>query len=134
MKKLIFIAVAVALAVSSCVRIDVDEVLLKKDTISLSIRGITQFEYKAEDCQMAQVTDMNEYRIYKDDLSGWFIVKCSQRPSNAGQVLTANLEYKAVSNIKSQKNLSFKVEKIDENGKIWMWCEDKNIGIVIKNL
>ncbi len=132
MKKLIFIAVA--LAAVSCVRIDIDEILLKRDDISLTVRGVTQFEYKAEDCQMAHKPSENEYRVYNDDLSKWFVVRCSERPSNSGQILTAELTYKTVSKPKSQKDLSFKVEKIDETGKIWMWCENKNIGIVIKNL
>ncbi len=132
MKKLILIALA--LAAVSCVRIDIDEILLKRDDISLTVRGVTQFEYKAESCQMAHKPATNEYRVYNDDLSGWFVVKCSERPSGSGQTLTVDLSYKTVSGPKSQKGLEFKVEKIDETGKIWMWCEDKNIGIVIKNL
>ncbi len=132
MKKLILLLVLVSAA--ACNPYEIEEVLLPKDDISFTIRGVDQFTYNPLTWQISQNVRTNEFRVFDDKLSEWFIVKCDGKPAGEGQTLTADLSWTAASSTKEMKDLEFTVEKTDASGKIWMWCEQKSIGIVIKNL
>lgn len=125
---------AVLATAVSCSLYDIDEVLLRRDDISMTMKGAEQFAYDPLTCQMSHNSTTNEYRIFDDNLSNWLIVKCYERPSDEGQELTADVTWTASSSTRSMKGLTFRVEKMDESGMIWMWCRQKSIGIVIKNL
>ncbi len=132
MKRLII--AAVMLAAVSCVEYDIDEILLVRDDISLTYKGMEQFRYNPVTCQISNNVTTNEYRVFDDKLSGWFILKCDDRPVNEGQEVIADLEWTAGKGNRSMADLVFEVEKANSEGKIWLWCKQKNIGIVIKNL
>lgn len=132
MKKALILFLLIATA--SCSPYDIDEVLLERDDISMTIKGVEQFVYDPLTCQMSHNSTTHEYRISDDKLSNWMIVKCYERPSNEGQELTADVSWTASSSTKILKGLTFKIEKVDGSGTIWMWCRQKSIGIVIKNL
>ncbi len=132
MKKLILSAAL--LAAVSCVRFDADEVLLPREDISITMKGEELFTYNPLTCQMSQNPAAHEYRVHDDKLSKWMIVRCNERPANEGQELSADVSWTADKSTRSMNSLEFRVEKIDETGKIWMWCKKKSIGIVIKNL
>ncbi len=132
MKKIIIIFILISAV--SCVRYDIDEILLPREDISLTVRGVEQFSYDPLTCQMSQNTAKHEFRVFDDRLSGWFVIRCKERPSGEGQELTADLSWTGKTSTKALKDLTFRIEKIDPEGKIWMWCKQKSIGIVIKNL
>ena len=132
MKKImIFLLLA---AMTSCSLYDIDEVLLQRDEISMTMKGVEQFVYDPVTCQMSHNATTNEYRMFNDKLSDWLIVKCYERPSNEGQDITADVTWTASSSPKSIRGLTFSIEKMDASGTVWMWCRQKSIGIVIKNL
>ncbi len=132
MRKLIIMLTL--LSAVSCVNHDIGEVLLKRDEISLTIDGVEQFVYDPLTCQLAHNEKTDEFRVFDERLSGWFILKCDEKPTSEGQKVKANLSCSTAKGKKSFRDLTFSVEKTDEIGKIWMWCQDKSIGIVIKNL
>ncbi len=121
-------------AMTSCSLYDIDEVLLQRDEISMTMKGVEQFVYDPVTCQMSHNATTNEYRMFNDKLSDWLIVKCYERPSDEGQDVTADVTWTASSSTKSIRGLTFRIEKMDASGTVWMWCRQKNIGIVIKNL
>lgn len=132
MKKImIFLLLA---AMTSCSLYDIDEVLLQRDEISMTMKGVEQFVYDPVTCQMSHNATTNEYRMFNDKLSDWLIVKCYERPSDEGQDVTADVTWTASSSTKSIRGLTFRIEKMDASGTVWMWCRQKSIGIVIKNL
>lgn len=132
MKKImIFLLLA---AMTSCSLYDIDEVLLQRDEISMTMKGVEQFVYDPVTCQMSHNATTNEYRMFNDKLSDWLIVKCYERPSDEGQDITADVTWTASSSTKSIRGLTFRIEKMDASGTVWMWCRQKSIGIVIKNL
>ncbi len=132
MKRLIL--AAAILAVTSCVQYDVDEILLIRDDISLTVKGVEQFAYNPLTCQISNNVTTHEYRIHDDKLSCWVIMKCDDRPMNEGQEVRADLSWTAEKSTKNLNGLTFTVEKTAADGKIWLWCRKKSIGIVIKNL
>ncbi len=132
MKKLIILMILSAAV--SCVPYDIDEILLPREDISLTVKGEVQFSFNPLTCQMSHNSTTHEFRVFDDRLSEWFILKCAERPANEGQEVNADLTWTASSSTKTMEGLTFRIEKIDRSGKIWLWCKKKNIGIVIKNL
>ena len=69
MKKLIYIYIILGLAaVTGCRRFDVDEILLERDDLSLTVKGELMFSYDPLTCQTSQNVTENEYRLFDDDL------------------------------------------------------------------
>ncbi len=121
-------------SLAACSPYDIEEILLPRDEISFTVKGVDQITYNPLTWQISQNVTNNEFRVFDDKLSQWFMVRCDERPANEGQTLTAELSWTASSSTRIMKDLSFEVKKTDKSGMIWMWCEQKSIGIVIKNL
>lgn len=85
-------------------------------------------------CQLGYNTDRNEFRVYDEKLANWFIVSCSVRPTSEGQEVTADLEYTTPKDTKRLHDLELEVMKVSTDGLVWMWENDKKIGIVVKSL
>ena len=133
MKRIIAILTIIT-AAAGCCRYDVDEVLLMREEISITQKGTVMMSYDPLRCQMSHEKATNTYRVFDDMIADWFIVKCSERPDNEGQELTADVTWTTSKDTKTEKGLKFVVEKTDAQGHIWMWNKSKKIGIVIKNL
>ena len=134
MKKYTYILLVSLLALTGCKRFDIDEILLEREDLSLTVKGELQFSYDPLTCQIGQNITENEYRIYDDALSNWLIVKCSEKPTNEGQELKATVSWTTIDDIRKENDLEFEVHKIDSKGKIWMWNNSKDIGVVIQEL
>ena len=134
MKKYTYILLVSLLALTGCKRFDIDEILLKRDELSLTVKGELQFSYDPLTCQIGQNITENEYRIYDDALSNWLIVKCNEKPTHEGQELKATVSWTTIDDIRKENDLEFEVHKIDSKGKIWMWNNSKDIGVVIQEL
>ena len=133
MKKAI-ILIIIAAAVTGCCIYDISEVLLMRSEISLTWKGKEQVVYDPLYCQLSHNHETNTFRVYDDALANWFMISCRTRPSYEGQELTADISWTTDDDTKHEKGLTFRVEKIDESGQVWMWNKSKSIGIVIKNL
>lgn len=133
MYKLIYILIAI-LALTGCQRFDVDQILLERNDLSLTVKGELQFSYDPLTCQVGLNVSENEYRIYDDALGNWFIVRCDERPAYEGQELHATLLWTTIDDMRKENNLEFEVHRIDSKGKIWMWNDSKDIGVVIQEL
>ncbi len=131
-RRFLYIGV-IALAVSACHH-NVEEVLLSRNDISLTLKGELQMSYNENTCQLGYNTARNEYRVYDESMENWFTLTCSAKPTSEGQKLKADLDYKTGNSTKSYKELDFSVERTSSEGLVWLWNKDKQIGVVIKNL
>lgn len=131
-RRFLYIGV-IALAVSACQH-NVEEVLLSRNDISLTLKGELQMSYSENTCQLGYNTARNEYRVYDESMENWFTLTCSAKPTSEGQKLKADLAYKTGNSTKSYKELDFSVERTSSEGLVWLWNKDKQIGVVIKNL
>ena len=126
-------ALAALLLTGGCVQYDVTEVLLTRDDVSLTIKGNPLFVYDPDNCQVSYNTQKNEYRAMTDDGAKYFVLKADQSLSNFGQEFSADLRYTESGKEKSEKDLTFRIEKISNSeGLVWLWCPSDNIGLVIK--
>lgn len=134
MKKIaLYILVFAAVLVQSCNPYDIEEILISRDEVSLTMDGTPVFIYDEDKCQLAYNTERNEYRAMKDDMSEYFTLKAYQKLTSINQEFTADLTYTVSGDAKTKKGLTFKIEKIsNESGLIWVWCKDGGIGAVIK--
>lgn len=134
MRKYTYILLASLLALTGCKCYDVDVILLEREDLSLTVKGELQYSYDPLTCQIGQNVTENEYRIYDDALSNWLIVKCSEKPTHEGQELNVTISWTTADDIRKENDLEFEVHKIDSKGKIWMWNNSKDIGVVIQEL
>lgn len=130
----ILIIMTLILCLTGCREYDIEEILLQREDISLTIKGEDIISYRPETFQISHNARKNEFRVFEDDMGNWFALTCRERPSSTGQVLKADLRWTSTSTTKSRKDLSFSVEKTDSQGNIWLWCEDHAIGVVVREL
>ena len=133
MKNVITAIGIILIMACSCANYDVNEVLLQKNDISLTWKGEVQISYSPATCQLGYNESRNEYRVYDDKLANWFVLRCNESPTESGQFIYGDISWTGESSIKSIKNLKFKVEKTDTDGKIWLWNQDNGIGIIVKS-
>lgn len=119
---------------SSCDRFQPEELLLPKSDISLTIKGEDQIRYDQKTWQLGHNAEKNEFRAVNDKLTDWMILRCNATPSTVGQSVTAYLEYTTSNDTKKLNALTFTVEKTSPEGMIWLWNDDKKIGVVVKDL
>ena len=135
MKRIYIICIAVTMTLlSSCDRFQPEELLLPKSDISLTIKGEDQIRYDQKTWQMGHNAEKNEFRAVNDKLTDWMILRCNATPSTVGQSVTAYLEYTTSNDTKKLNALTFTVEKTSPEGLIWLWNDDKKIGVVVKDL
>lgn len=135
MKRIYIICIAVTMTLlSSCDRFQPEELLLPKSDISLTIKGEDQIRYDQETWQLGHNAEKNEFRAVNDKLTDWMILRCNATPSTVGQSVTAYLEYTTSNDTKKLNALTFTVEKTSPEGLIWLWNDDKKIGVVVKDL
>lgn len=133
MKRFLYIAICILLCVG-CGPETEDITILESSEISLTWKGAVQMRFSEETCQLAHNDQRNEYRVYDDKLANWFTVRCSEEPTEEGQELSADVSWTGDRSPKTYEGLHMRVEKVSEEGLIWLWNKDNRIGIIIKNI
>jgi hypothetical protein len=133
MKRIYALLILTAVTVS-CIQTDINEVLLMKEEISLTVKGEEMMTFNEFSCQLGYNSDTNEFRVYDDNLGNMFIITCNARPSAEGQILRADLTWTTSSSTKKRSGLNFTVKKISPDGLIWLWCDSDRIGVIVKEL
>lgn len=132
--KRIIIFMAVITSLWGCNPYDVTELLLSRNNVSLTYKGVEEFAYIPESYQIGYNDRTHTFYVYEDRLADWLSVVCDTDPSTEGQQVSADVSWTTKTSTRSFKELSFKVEKIDADGHIWLWNSTNVIGIVIKKL
>ena len=130
----IILTLAALICLAGCKRYDVDEILLQREDISLTVKGAAILEYDPLTFQLGYNAQTNEFRVFDDDLGNWFTLKCSSRPAVEGEDVKCDLKWTSSSTTRTRNGLTFNVEKTDGRGYIWLWCKDEAIGVVVKEL
>lgn len=128
------IILGVVLVLSGCVQYDIDEILLAKTEISISLRGKTIYDFDPVKGQYAFVPTVNEFRMMDDDAKSWLIVKFDQKPNIEGDNVHASVQWKTKTGTGNVEDAEFKVERVGGDGMIWLWCGDEKMGLIIKDI
>lgn len=132
MKRYLTIIFFTAFILTGCADVNIDEVLLGSTDISVSLKGKVLYTFNPDKGQAAFDSASNLYRYFDDDLGSWFEVRCHTRPTAAGEVIKADIDWATRTSFRTEKGMDFKVEKTDETGMIWLWNDSEDIGIIIK--
>ena len=125
---------ALLLTAAGCEPYDIDLVLLSREDVSLTWKGADQIVYESDTWQIGYNAERNEFRVHDDEMANYFTVKCSARPTDEGQELTADVQWTMISSIKRFDGIRFEVKRVSADGYIWMWSKTHNIGVVVKKL
>lgn len=125
---------ALALTVTACNRDGFDKADFEITGACLKVKGAVVYEYTAGASQMALNRGHKQFWAGSDTMSDYFLLRMSELPKEDGQVLTGNLQWTTDDDVVSRNSLSFKVERIADDGTVWLWCAAQQIMVVMKLL
>lgn len=131
---LIALAIFSAIALSGCSCNKLDEDFLNSTTLCLRIKGKTLHKYSPEHCQLGFNEQKKQFRVHNDTMSEYYILTCSSIPTSTGQKINCDLKWSTPSSVSSKSNIEFTVEKIDDNGNIWLWNKSNGIAVSVRRL
>ncbi len=136
MRRFVFLISLLLMAVSSgsCVKYDIDEILLEREDLSLTWKGEDQVDYDPLTWQAGCNVKKGEYRVHDDSMANYFAVKCSERPVMEGQDITVDVVWTMKTTIKRYEGIRMTVRKLAPDGRIWLWSRSQQIGVVIKEI
>ena len=132
--KRILILIIVAAAAMGCKKYDVDEILLEREDISLTIKGRLIYSFNPVTDQVGYNANDNIFRMYSDDLGNWVTLKCRTSVPENGHKVKADLMYTASTTTKTHNGITFSVTKRSQDGRIWLWSDDEKIGLIVREL
>lgn len=113
-----------------------EDEFLVNEGISLFVNGELILSYTPETHQIGFSPDTGEIRVSDDNMADYFIFRyAGEMPSNAGDEMTADIEYTTSDNLKKLKGVSFRVTRTDEaTGLIWLWNGSGKTGVVLPDI
>ena len=125
---------ALALLAAGCNRDGFSKSDLEITDVCLRVKGEDVFAYIPYATQVSLNRGRKEFRAGTDTMSDYFLLKMSELPREHGQVFTGSLQWTTSDDIVTRTGLSFKVEKIADDGTVWLWCAAQKITVVMKLL
>ena len=132
MRKALFILLGGVLS-AGCVKYDVEEILLVRSDISLTMKGKEIYSFDSDKAQIGFNAERNEYRMFDENFLNWVSMTWNEKPVSEGQVVLMNLEWDTKVNARKKTELEFEVRKTDGSGMVWLWNSSDNIGLAIKD-
>ncbi len=131
---LILVLAAALFGATACNRDGFSKADLEITDVCLRVKGVNVFQYEPYLSQVALNKGRKEFRAGTDTMSDYFLLKMSELPREDGQVITGSLQWTTDDDIVTRNALSFKVERIDAAGTVWLWCAAQKITVVMKLL
>ncbi|MEE3462840.1 MAG: hypothetical protein VZQ27_00930 [Candidatus Cryptobacteroides sp.] len=110
----------------------VDEFYLTDDTVNLRIDNRYMFKYSDLTCQLSYHVGTKTFRAFTDNGSDYFNLTMSEKPTKENQGITADLKYTKGTGVITDKGLKFKAVKINDSGKVWLWCSKSKTAACIQ--
>ena len=117
-----------------CHKHEPERAFLESSVLSLRINGCEIVRYEPETFQTGFSPENKQFRIHNDTMSEFFTLTCQELPEEKGQKIKCSLRYCADGEVVYQKGLSFNVEKIGDDGTVWLWCSKKKTGATVRIL
>jgi hypothetical protein len=130
----IICALCLVLSAAGCNRDGFNKSDLEITDVCLRVKGEEVFAYIPYATQMSLNRGRKEFRAGTDTMSDYFLLKMSELPREHGQVFTGTLQWTTADDIVTRTGLSFKVEKVGDDGTVWLWCAAQKITVVMKML
>ena len=135
MRKYLYIIVLILLC-TGCNRkkVEMDLDMYNSNQISLMVKGKKVFTFDEGTCQLGYNRNLKQFRAGNDDMTSFFVLTCTDLPRTQGQEIRADLQWTSGSSVKTSNGLTFKVEKYEDTGLVWLWNSADKTGAVVKIL
>lgn len=135
MRKYLYI-IALVLLCTGChkKKVEMDLDMYNSNQVSLMVKGKKIFTFDEATGQLGYNRSLKQFRAGNDDMTSYFVLTCSELPRQEGQEITGNLQWGSGGSGKSSNGLTFKVEKYDDTGLVWLWSSADKTGAVVKIL
>ena len=134
MRKQLYIIGLLLLALTGCKeKVDMDLDMYNSEQISLMVKGKKVFTYTEGTGQLGYNRSLRQFRAGNDDMTSFFVLTLDELPRQEGQEIRGGVQWTSGSSVKST-NLTFKVEKYDGTGLVWLWNAADKTGAVVKIL
>lgn len=114
----------------SCDRESLQASFRDSDGMSLRLDGKTVLQYDAKKWQYTSNLSTNEFRVHTDNMSDYWAVQCGSLPQSVGQHVTCTVSYTDDENTNTLRSLDMEVLRV-EGEKVWLWSQDKSLGVVV---
>ena len=134
MRKQLYIIGLLLLALTGCKeKVDMDLDMYNSEQVSLMVKGKKVFTYTEGTGQLGYNRSLRQFRAGNDDMTSFFVLTLDELPRQEGQEIRGGVQWTSGSSVKST-NLTFKVEKYDGTGLVWLWNATDKTGAVVKIL
>ena len=111
---------------------EMDAVMLNmEDAYALEVNGLIVHQFSEPLCQLTFNANKCEFRVGDDKMSEHYILTCNRVPSAKGEDIMADLAWTLGATVQKRSSLSFHVEKVAEDGRIWLWDSRDGIGVIV---
>ena len=134
MRKQLYIIGLLLLALTGCKeKVDMDLDMYNSEQVSLMVKGKKVFTYTEGTGQLGYNRSLRQFRAGNDDMTSFFVLTLDELPRQEGQEIRGGVQWTSGSSVKST-NLTFKVEKYDGTGLVWLWNAADKTGAIVKIL
>ena len=134
MRKYLYIIALIPLLLAGCKeKVDMDLDMYNSEQVSLMVKGKKVFTYTEGTGQLGYNRSLRQFRAGNDDMTSFFVLTLDELPRQEGQEIRGGVQWTSGSSVKST-NLTFKVEKYDGTGLVWLWNATDKTGAVVKIL
>ena len=134
MRKYLYIIVLLSLSLAGGKeKVDMDLDMYNSEQVSLMVKGKKVFTYTEGTGQLAFNRTLRQFRAGNDDMTSFFVLTLDELPRQEGQEIRGGIQWTSGSSVKST-NLTFKVEKYDGTGLVWLWNAADKTGAIVKIL
>lgn len=102
--------------------------------VCLKVKGTVIYSHVPGATQAAINRGRKEFWAGTDTMSDYFQLTMSELPRQNGQTLTGSLQWTTDDDVVTRTGLSFKVERIGDDGTVWLWCASQKTLVVMKLL
>ena len=137
MRKYLYIITLLILSATACKEketVEMDLGMYESNQVCLMVKGKKVYSFSDGEGQLAYNRTLKQFRAGNDDMSNYFVLTCADLPRQEGQELRADLQWTSGSSVKSSTGITFKVEKMDGTGLVWLWNATDKTGAVVKIL
>jgi len=111
-----------------------DEAFLASEDLCLIERGHLIRRYDPLTCQIGFSRSDVEFRVHNDRMSDFYILTLERLPSSEGEEIVGTVMWSGSSGITRRSDLTFKVEKLSSDGKVWLWNAGKQVAVSVRIL
>ncbi len=127
-------AVLVCFSSCSCTEERPSHEFVHGEDLMLSVDGRIVMRYDALTWQLGYNRDKKQFRVHNDGMSRYYTVTCSSLPTRMNQEVEASVKWASGESVTTHDNLSMKVVRIEDDGRLWLWNGARKIGVSVKSI